>query len=84
MRAMRTRISRKADRTLKRNTMAATARKGTTAKVTRASSSSTRKSATAKPNILSTSVMRATKPAENISATFSTSLVARVTRRPMG
>jgi hypothetical protein len=32
----------------------------------------------------STSVIRATIPAENISATFSTSFVARVTRRPTG
>ena len=84
MRAIRTRTARNASRTFSRKTIAATASTGTTRNVSDASRASTRNSATAKPSILSTSVTRATIPAENISATFSTSLVARVTRRPTG
>jgi len=84
MRARSTRVVRKASRTLSRNSSAARARNGTTEKVTRASFAFTRNRAAAKPTILITSVTRATMPWENISATLSTSFVARVTRRPTG
>jgi hypothetical protein len=69
---------------LKRKTTAATASSGTTTKAIRASFAFTSRSTTARPAIFATSVTSATMPAENISATFSTSLVARVTRRPTG
>ena len=62
MRAIRTRTARNASRTLSRKTIAATASSGTTRNVSDASRASTRKSTTAKPTILKTSVTSATMP----------------------
>ncbi len=84
MRASSTRVLRKASRTRRRKTTAATASRGTTEKVTSASFALITKSATANPTILKRSVTSATMPAENISERCSTSLEQRVTSLPTG
>ena len=84
MRAIRTRTARNASRTFQRNTIAPTASSGTTRNVNPARRASMQNSAIASPSILNTSRTSAAIPAENISETFSTSLVARVTSRPTG
>ena len=84
MRASRTRVTRKASRTLSRKTTIAIASTGTTEKVQIARFASTQNKTAKKPAMRNTSMTSSTMPWLNISATCSTSLVARVTRRPTG
>ena len=84
MRAIFTRTSRKLSRTLPLNQEVSSSSRGTMENDTRASRQSSQNRMAAMPARTRTSPKMVTMPAVNISFRASTSVVTRVTSRPMG